>query len=135
MCAWGAQAQEYDWALGVRGGARTSGITVQHNLSAFNAIEGSFSAFYREGYHFTGYYDFLTPVIGDGFTFYYGPGAHLGFGSDYFGFGIDGIVGLEYKVPAAPIAFAIDYRPSLNFVEKFDFYGDIDFGFGVKYTF
>ena len=135
MLSLGAKAQDYDWAIGVRGGGRTSGITVKHNLSSFNALEGSFAAFYREGYHFTGYYDFLVPIIDNGFTFYYGPGAHLGFGSNYFGFGVDAIVGLEYKIPTAPIAFSIDYRPAFNIVEKFDFYGDVDFGFGVQYTF
>ena len=135
MCALSANAQNYEWAVGFRGGVRTSGVTVRHNLSAFNAWEGSFSGSYDRGYHFTGYYDFMTPIIGEGFTFYYGPGAHLGLGSDYFSLGIDAIVGLEYQMPSVPIAFSVDYRPSLNIVEKMDFFGDIDFGFGVKYCF
>ncbi len=135
LSALSMKAQDYDWAVGVRGGIRTSGLTVRRNLSAYNAWEGSFSGFYKAGYHFTGYYEFMTPIIDDGFTFYYGPGAHLGFGSNYFAFGFDGIVGLEYQVPNVPIAFSVDYRPSLNIVERFDFYGDIDLGFGVKFTF
>ena len=36
----GLSAQNYNWAIGVRGGVTASGITVRHNFDPVNSIEG-----------------------------------------------------------------------------------------------
>ena len=51
-----------------------------------------------------------------------------------FAFGIDGVIGLEYKIPSIPLAFSLDYKPNLNLIEKTKFHA-LDFGLGVKVTF
>ncbi len=128
-------AQDYNWAIGVRGGGMASGLTVKHNISATNAWEGVLNTWYGKGVGLSGLYEWTMPVITDGFSFYYGVGAHLGFGSDsWFGVGADGVVGLEYKIPTVPIAVSLDYRPYLNFAKDF-YFGAYDFGFGVKFCF
>ena len=51
-----------------------------------------------------------------------------------FTFGINGIVGLEYKVASIPLAFSLDYKPNLNVIGKTGFHA-ADFGLGIKVTF
>ena len=72
---------------------------------------------------------------------YVGPGAHVGF-YDYYDhnnhvdgtfFGIDGVLGLDYKFNGAPINVSIDWQPSFEFGDYVGFahYG----GIGIRYTF
>ena len=63
-----------------------------------------------------GLYEWTQPVINNDFNLYYGVGGHLGAAANKFAIGIDAIVGLEYKIPNAPIAFSLDYKPSVNFM-------------------
>jgi hypothetical protein len=77
-----------------------------------------------------------------GLKWYIGPGAHVGF-YDYYDhhnnhidgtfFGIDGVLGLDYKFKGAPINVSIDWQPSFEFGDYvgFDHYG----GIGIRYTF
>ena len=88
-------------------------------------------------------YEWNLPVIGDGFLFYYGLGAHIGAAtmskedSDNYGsmvVGAAGVVGLEYKLYSAPIAFSLDYRPFLNVLPQVrGFIGNV--GLGIKVCF
>ena len=97
---------------------------------------------YNNGGIIAGMYEWSTPVIAEGFNLYYGIGAHLGSGfsrkSDTdvatFKIGADAVVGLEYKIPAAPIAISLDYRPFLNVIDSFDL-GLYDVGLGLKFCF
>lgn len=128
-------AQEYNWAVGVRGGG-FSGLTVKKNNGS-NAIEAGLS-FSSYGLSVDGVYLWQQPVITDGFTLYYGGGAYLGLWDlevkSGLAVGAEGVVGLEYKIPGAPIAFSLDYRPSIYVIPNvgFDFY---NFGLGVKFCF
>ncbi len=130
-----ASAQNYTWGLGARIGGETAGVSVKHFFDAANAIEGTVAFPYKGGFLFTALYERHIPVISHDFTFYYGGGLHIGeWDHHQFAFGIDGIVGLEYKIPKAPIALSIDYKPALNFAKHFHGHF-LDFGLGVKYTF
>ncbi|MDR2936182.1 MAG: hypothetical protein LBU80_02420, partial [Rikenellaceae bacterium] len=79
---------------------------------------------------------------------YYGAGANLGgwrsdayydaTGNrhyDYpFTLGIDGMIGLEYKVPEVPLSVGVDYKPCFNLFGEagFKWY---DFGLSVRVLF
>lgn len=119
-----------------------SGFTVKKVLSDANAFELNLNYWYGNGGVISGVYEFTTPVIAEGFYLYYGLGAHIGSGftrnsdSDVatFKIGADAVVGLEYKIPAAPIAISLDYRPYLNVIDTFDL-GLYDVGLGIKFCF
>ena len=51
------------------------------------------------------------------------------------GLGVDGIVGLEYKIPKAPIALSLDVKPFVEFVSRGYIYSSLDPGLGIKITF
>jgi hypothetical protein len=48
-------------------------------------------------------------------------------------FGIDGVLGLDYKIKGAPLNLSIDWQPSFNFVgySYFSNWG----GLAIRYTF
>ena len=75
--------------------------------------------------------------IGEGFEFYYGAGANLGswdYDDGEFTFGVNGIIGLEYKIRELPLAFSLDYKPNLNVIGKTGFHA-ADFGLGIRVAF
>ena len=124
-------AQDYNWAVGVRGGG-FSGLTVKKNNGSY-ALEAGVSMG-SLGFNVDGVYLLQQPVITDGFSLYYGGGAYVGLYSEALAVGAEGVVGLEYQIPGAPIAFSIDYRPAISVIPNvgFNFY---NFGLGVKYCF
>ena len=143
-----ASAQDYNWALGVRGGGNDSGLTLKHILSDYNAIELTGNFQYANdnmarGFALSALYEWNAPIITDGFLFYYGLGPHIGSatmtkeGSDNYGMlilGATGVVGLEYKIYSAPIAFSLDYRPYVNLLpQPRIFFSNI--GLGIKVCF
>ena len=134
-----ANAQSYNWGIGVRGGLSTAEISVKHPLST-NALEATLGVAWNQGFRMSALYEWTIPVITDGFTFYYGLGANFGgyshsstsqteSGSSVietktgFLIGAGGVAGLEYEIPVIPISAFFDYRPSLNIGDgvKFDF--------------
>ena len=131
-----ASAQDYNWAIGVRGGGVLSGVTVKYNFDPANSVEGLLD--FTQGFNVVALYERHIPVISDGFRFYYGAGVNMGawhrWGGNPFTMGIDGIIGLEYKIRTIPLAFSIDYKPLVNFAGRTGFYG-LDFGLGVKVAF
>ena len=147
MISSAASAQYYDWAIGVRGGLNASSLTVKHVFNNGNAAEALVGWSYSElgsGFNLTGLYEFNVPIIGNGFNLYYGAGAHLG-GWNYkegssenknngFNLGLDAIVGLEYSLKVAPLAFSIDFKPRIDFLPSAEFqYSNV--ALGIKYTF
>lgn len=128
-------AQDYNWGIGVRGGIVTSSVSVKYNFDPVSSFEGMVD--FAKGFNIIALYERNLPVIGEGFRFYYGFGANIGSWHKYrdeFTLGIDGIVGLEYKIPSVPLAFSVDYKPFLNLVGHTKFHAD-DFGLTVKVAF
>lgn len=145
----------YRTAIGLRGGF-TSGLTVKQFVSGRDAVEGIFSAWPYD-VSITGLYERHVPAgRAPGLNFYYGGGAHLRFftfyNSEYYfykgryyvvygadgrggGIGIDGVLGLEYKIPAAPIAFSLDFKPFVEFGAGGYFLLVPDAGLGIKVAF
>lgn len=126
------QAQ-YSTGIGLRLGG-TSGLDVKHFYKPSKAFEGIIGSF-GNGISFTGLIEKYSPVYNaEGLYVYYGGGAHLAFYNgksnyySYFGrevnyyrgndvaLGINGIVGLEYRLPDnIPIAFSLDLKPFIEF--------------------
>ena len=126
-------AQDYNWAVGLRGGG-FNGLTAKQN-NGDTALEAGLS--FGNGYiNVDGVYLWQQPVIGEGFHLYYGGGAYVGLGNGgYFSLGAEGVVGLEYRLPIDfPLAISLDCRPALSVIPDIDV-NFINIGFGVKYCF
>lgn len=139
-----AQSMGHDYRTGVGvkigywgGGA----LDVKHFLKPDAALEGLLS-FGNHWFTITGLYEFHGPISGaPGLLWYVGPGAHLGFWNtnyrndhDYGGtfFGVDGVLGLDYKFNGAPIDLSLDIQPELSIPNGgFDIWG----GLGIRFTF
>ena len=140
-----SKGRTYTTALGVKilDGA---GITLKHFISEQDALEG-IGFFWSHGTRITGLYELHYDINGaPGLKWYVGPGVHLGFynnkyengynskyGSGTFA-GIDGVLGLDYKINNAPLNLSLDWQPSFEFGTGRGFTGNWG-GFGVRYTF
>lgn len=128
----------YKTALGVKvlDGA---GITLKSFINSNTALEG-IGFFWRQGFRITGLYEIHGNINGaPGLKWYVGPGAHIGFyNNDFYNgstsAGIDGVLGLDYKIKEAPINFSLDWQPSFEFANNRGFVGSWG-GFAVRYTF
>jgi hypothetical protein len=133
-----ANAQsEYKNAIGVK--YYPFGVTYKHFFNEKNAVEAIGYIWSDYGFRFTGLYSWNWQLANvQGLTWYAGPGAHLGFydgdKKDGFYIGIDGVLGIEYKINQIPVAFSLDWQPSFEFGPSdsgFESFG----GIGIKYTF
>lgn len=125
-----AQAQ-YNTSIGIRIGG-TSGLTVKHFYRPTMAWEGIIGTF-GNGFSMTALMEKHLPVHDAvGLFVFYGGGAHLAFYNDRYatahfgreidyrqdnavGFGINGIVGVEYRLPDnIPLAVSVDLKPFLE---------------------
>lgn len=140
----------YRTAIGVRGGG-TSGLTIKQ-LSGQNAIEG-IVGMWGSGFSLTGLYERYVPAGVDGLNWYYGGGGHVAFSTgkiynnnsrylDYYdgkdggvGLGLDGIVGLEYKISPIPFAISLDLKPFFEVNTMGGTYVALDPGIGIKLAF
>lgn len=141
----------YNTAIGLRGG-ETSGLTIKHFTGNNRAIEG-IVGIWGHGFSATVLLEKYAPAFNtSGLNWYYGAGGHVAFqnghGVHYYdngrhkhyrdgavGLGVDGIVGLEYKIPKAPFALSLDVKPYLEVVTKGDVWMSLDPGLGIKVTF
>lgn len=144
-----SQAQtSYPVAAGLKFGGYENGLSVKYFMQSDVALEGILG-FRSRGVVITGLYEihqtaFDVPEL----KFYYGFGAHIGaigdayqrFGSSNRDFpdnqlllGADGVIGLEYMIPKAPIAVSLDLNPRIELASGP--FVDIAPGLGIKYTF
>ncbi len=117
---------DYKTALGVK--FYPGAVTLKHFVNDKAALEG-LAYFYNNGTRITGLYEFHFKLAEpSGLKWYVGPGAHVGFYNSKYGggtsVGIDGVLGLDYKIKSAPINLSIDWQPSFEFG---NYYGN---GFG-----
>jgi hypothetical protein len=136
-----ANSSEYTTALGIK--FYPTAITLKHFLTGNkNALE-VLGYFYNRGTRITGLYEIHGNINGvNGLKWYIGPGLHVGlynskaFLGSYTSIGVDGVLGLDYKITNAPINLSIDWQPSFEFGEGYykGFAGDWG-GIAVRYTF
>ncbi len=131
-------SSEYKTAAGIKflDGA---GLTLKHFLNDKAALEG-IAYFYGNGTRITGLYEIHFDIAGaEGLKWYVGPGAHIGlYQNRYRGggtfIGIDGVLGLDYKIKNAPLNLSLDWQPSFEFGDLRGFVGSWG-GFALRYTF
>lgn len=148
--------ESYENGIGLRLAGITSGIDYKHFFSKNDAAEGILS-FGKKRFLFTALYerhfDFANV---DGLMWFVGGGAHIGYyeeGYDYFyykyhgnkvvvfqngwdrssAFGLDFILGLDYKFDSAPVDIGVDVKPAVDIVG--DYYGYWDGALTVRFTF
>lgn len=127
-----AAAQKYITAAGVRLGGGNYGITVQQLVASRVTIEGIAGLGSRE-YSGTVLGEYHFGILGPSLNYYFGAGGHLGQNKDTGGFsGLDGIVGVEYKVAFLPIALSFDFKPTLEFGG--DDYARFPTAFSIRYV-
>lgn len=138
---------DYKYALGLRAGG-PSGITfkiMNQNSNSFEFIAGFWSNYIS----LTALFEKNAPAFDvEGMLWYFGGGGHVSFFTvneridrwyyrrgEGFGLGIDGIIGLEYKIPPIPFAVSLDLKPFLEVDTDGHVFIGIDPGLGVKFTF
>lgn len=132
-----ANSSTYKTALGVKvwdGG----GISFKHFLQEKNAVE-LIGYFWNRGTRITGLYEIHGDINGaNGLRWYIGPGAHIGLYNTKYGdgafFGVDGVLGLDYKFKSVPLNLSLDWQPSFEFGDNRGFVGSWG-GLGIRYTF
>jgi hypothetical protein len=138
-----SMGSSYETAVGVK--FWPGALSIKHFVQDNTALEG-LANFWDHGFRFTGLYELHGDINGaPGLKWYVGPGAHLGWYNgnwhhgDYyysdggFSLGIDGVLGLDYKINGAPIALSLDINPYLELANHT--YVDVWGGLGVRYTF
>ena len=133
-----APGQNYKTGIGVRLGGLTTGLTFRTFVNSNSAIEG-IAGFGNKNFVLTGLYEKFKPVSNAaGLQWFYGGGAHIGFfsyGSSYWYyknkgthiyveepghsssvFGIDFILGMDYKFNNAPLNIGLDLKPFVDFI-------------------
>jgi hypothetical protein len=134
-------SSSYRNALGVK--FYPGGITYKHFFSGGNNAGELIGYFWNRGFRITGLYEIHGNIEGAaGLKWYIGPGVHIGF-YDYYNrnnhidgtyFGVDGVLGLDYKFNGAPINMSLDWQPSFEFGDYVGFAGGWG-GLAIRYTF
>jgi len=127
-----AQNENYNNAIGLRGGLG-NGITFKHFLTDQMAAEAILLNRWQ-GFEVVGLLEHHNEFLGqDGLKWFYGYGAHLGFYKDTVGeyssgtgmtLGVDGIIGVEFVIPNAPISISVDWKPFFNLIGYSGIYPD-----------
>ena len=134
---------DYKTALGVK--VYPGAVSVKHFIQPNVALEG-LGYISSDGFRLTGLYE-LHYSLGDveGLKWYIGGGGHMGIWSDSWktkyptreaglAIGIDGVIGVDYKIKGAPLNLSFDWQPSFNIIGYKYFEGGWG-GQGVRYTF
>lgn len=126
----------YSTAIGVK--MYPGSISLKKSLNGTNYLEG-LGAFWSKGFRATLLYEVHNDLAGiNGLRWYYGGGGHLGFYNNnyYTGstlIGLDGVLGLDYKLQGVPLNLSLDWQPSFEFGSGAGFEGWG--GLGVRFTF
>lgn len=145
-------SSSYTTAVGLRAGT-TSGLTIKHFTGNSTAVEGILG-FWESGLSATVLAErYVTAFDVQGLNWYYGVGGHAalygantnnrGWGDgrgdlpddSALGLGVDGILGLEYKIKPIPFAVSLDLKPFAEVTTTGSYWIALDPGLGVKVTF
>jgi hypothetical protein len=124
-------AQKYRTALGARIDRNDFGVSLQQKILERSTLEGIFAVGSRDATG-TVLFERHFPILGKGFNYYLGGGAHVGTLKDHGTFyGGDVILGTELKLPIFPLLLSFDIKPAMhvNHEDWFDFAS----GFSLRY--
>ncbi len=132
-------AQEQAIGLRLGGGTSYDGeISYQKMLSGSNRLELDLgfinNAAHGSGVALTGIYQWTWELndLTEGFGWFAGVGGGLRI-FDGFGLGLNGQIGIEYKIPDVPLQLTLDTRPGWYFGNANGFFPGA--ALGVRYTF
>jgi len=138
----GANGPSYRTAIGIK--FYPGAFSIKHFHRDNRALEGLLY-FWNYGFRVTGLYE-IHGDISDlgGLKWYIGPGAHIGVWNNRWkdayptresgvAIGVDGVLGLDYKINGAPINLSLDWQPSFTFSGYSYFEGGWG-GLGIRYT-
>ena len=127
-----SSAQKYRTAVGARLGRDNFGVSIQQKVMEKSTLEGIFSAGSDQVLG-TVLLERHFPILGKGFNYYLGGGAHIGtlknFGTLYGG---DLILGTELKMPIFPLLISLDLQPAIH-ANHPDKWFDVGGGFTLRY--
>jgi hypothetical protein len=121
MCAV-AHAQDYTAGVGVRFSSRAALVNNSISAKYFFNKKTAAEALFSFGHPFALglLLEQHEPVLSNRFKWYYGGGIYAGFSGPRRG-GLQGVIGLDYKVPVIPFNLSIDWKPELTFTKEFSF--------------
>ena len=142
-------SDSYKTAIGLKFGGYENGISIKYFTTNDIALEGILG-FRDHGVVISGLYEIHQEAFNvHELRFYYGAGAHIGaesagvyqtfdginetYNSSHILLGVDGVIGLEYMIPRAPVAISLDLNPRAELATGPFF--DLAPGLGLKYTF
>ena len=137
-----SNAADYKTGIGLRAGPYY-GLTIKHFTGSKTALEGLLTRW--GGTDITILYEVHNQALDiNRLNWYIGLGGHIGFWDgdhlhdatpgNHTIFGLDGILGLEYNFPGAPINISVDWKPAFNIIGYTEFwpYGG---AFSIRYIF
>lgn len=130
-----ANAQPYKMALGVRIGSPDAVISTSATFKYFFSEKTAIEALLSFGDPFAVgvLVEKHNPLLTNGLNWFAGGGGYVGF-SGMRRAGLQGVLGLDYKIPAIPINFSIDWKPELNLSREFSF-EPAAVGLSARFTF
>ncbi|GEM68870.1 hypothetical protein SMI01S_24760 [Sphingobacterium mizutaii NBRC 14946 = DSM 11724] len=120
-------------AIDLGDGATLFGPQIKHSFGGNNA--GNAQVLFGDNFTAVGAdYSYNQQFAGtNGLGWYVGVGPQLGFGGDETWFAVRPAAGLEYKIPAAPLALHFDWKPWWNLSHESNFEA-ARFSLGFKFT-
>lgn len=138
----GPYQSNYTSAIGVK--MYPSAISHKKFYRSNKAIE-TLGYFTLDGFRATILNEFYAPIEGNNqLSWYVGYGGHVGIWSEAWkknnpnhtagiAVGVDGILGLDYKLKNAPLNISVDWQPSFNFVGA-SYFESGWAGIGIRYV-
>ena len=129
------KAQDYKMGLGVRfssnAAAVNNSITFKYFINQQTAVETLLS--FGDPVAVGLLVEKHMPLAGNNFKFFYGGGGYVSFGGPRNA-GLQGVAGLDYKIPSAPLNLSLDWKPELNVWKEFSF-EPAALGISARFTF
>jgi hypothetical protein len=135
-----AQSYKTSAGLGIDFGTGPTlvGATLKHFFTANDAIQADL-LFGGDAVWLGGFYQYHQVLKDTPLKWYLGVGPQVAFLGDDYGddgtlFFIRPMIGLDFKIPSAPLSLAFDWRPAWQINHDSDF-EPARFGIGFRYTF
>ena len=135
LFAGSAKAQDYKAAIGIRFSSKAALVNNSVSLKYFftekTAVEGLIT--FNDPFALGILVEQHKPLVTNNFKYFYGGGFYGAFTGTRRA-GLQGVIGLDYKVPMIPLNFSIDWKPELTFTKEFSFEPQT-LGLSTRFTF